>query len=50
MNLQDRRLWWPEGDKYVKMRLSTRALKTIAKYGLNTAAKKYDVDLEQFAR
>ena len=43
-------LWWPEGDKYVKMRLSTRALKTIAKYGLNTAAKKYDVDLEQFAR
>ena len=50
VNLQDRRLWWPEGDKYVKMRLSTRALKTIAKYGLNTAAKKYDVDLEQFAR
>ena len=49
VNLQDRRLWWPEGDKYVKMRLSTRALKTIAKYGLNTAAKKYDVDLEQFA-
>merc|ERR1719265_2122033 len=50
VNLQDRRLWWPEGQKYVKMRLSTRALKTIAKYGLNTAAKKYDVDLEQFAR
>jgi len=50
VNLQDRRLWWPEGEKYVKMRLSTRALKTIAKYGLNTAAKKYDVDLQQFAR
>jgi hypothetical protein len=30
--------------------ISTRVLKTIAKYGLNTAAKKYEVDLEQFAR
>ena len=50
VNLQDRRLYWPEGQKYVKMRLSTKALKTIAKYGLGTAAKKYEIDLEQFAR
>mmetsp|Transcript_15088 Transcript_15088/g.45059 ORF Transcript_15088/g.45059 Transcript_15088/m.45059 type:complete len:120 (-) Transcript_15088:44-403(-) len=50
VNLQDRRLWWPEGEKYVKMRLSTKALKTIAKYGLGPAAKKYEVDLEAFAR
>ncbi|KAJ1456824.1 ribosomal L28 family-domain-containing protein [Pelagophyceae sp. CCMP2097] len=48
VNLQDRRLWWVEGNRFVKMRISTKALKTIAKYGLNSAAKKYDVDLNSF--
>ncbi len=50
MNLQDRRLWWSEGNKFVQMRVSTKALKTIAKYGLGKTAKKYDVDLNEFAR
>ena len=27
VNLQDRKLWWPEGNRFVKMRVSTKALK-----------------------
>lgn len=50
MNLQTRRMWWEEGQKFVKMRVSTKALKTIAKYGLNKAAKKYEIDLNDYAR
>ena len=32
-NLQDKRIWVPELSKWVKVRLSTRALKTINKNG-----------------
>ena len=32
-NLQDKRIWVPELDKWVKVRLSCRALKTIEKNG-----------------
>lgn len=49
VNLQWRKLWWPEGDKFVRLRISTRTLKTIKKYGLHTTAKKNGVDLNQFA-
>mmetsp|Transcript_16452 Transcript_16452/g.51532 ORF Transcript_16452/g.51532 Transcript_16452/m.51532 type:complete len:127 (+) Transcript_16452:75-455(+) len=48
VNLQKRKLWWEEGNCYVRMRISTKALKTIAKYGLQKAAKKYDVDLASY--
>ncbi|KAJ8600060.1 hypothetical protein CTAYLR_001856 [Chrysophaeum taylorii] len=48
VNLQTRRLWWAEADRYVRMRVSTKALKTIAKYGLQKAANKYDVDLTKY--
>jgi len=27
VNLQNRKLWWEEGNRYVKMRVSTKALK-----------------------
>jgi len=48
VNLQPRRMWWEEGSRYVRMRVSTKAIKTIQKYGLAEAAKKYDVDLNKF--
>lgn len=48
VNLQNRRFWWEEGSRYVRMRVSTKGLKTIKKYGLETAAKKYEVDLSKF--
>mmetsp|Transcript_68333 Transcript_68333/g.137428 ORF Transcript_68333/g.137428 Transcript_68333/m.137428 type:complete len:130 (-) Transcript_68333:268-657(-) len=48
VNLQKKRLWWPEGNKFVTLRISTKALRTIEKYGLDTAAKKYELDLSTY--
>ena len=39
VNLQKRRLWWSEGKKWINIRISTKALKTIQKVGLNNFAK-----------
>ena len=48
VNLQKRRLWWQEGNKWVTLRISTKALKTIQKVGLNKFAKSQGVDLRKF--
>ena len=48
VNLQKRRLWWQEGNKWVTMRISTKALKSIQKVGLNKFAKSQGVDLSKF--
>ena len=48
VNLQKRRLWWQEGNKWVTMRISTKALKSIQKVGLNKFAKAQGVDLSKF--
>ena len=45
VNLQERRLWWAEGNRFVKLRLSTRALKTVQKKGLGAYAKQLGVHL-----
>ena len=45
VNLQERRLWWAEGKRFIKLRVSTRALKTIQKKGLGAYAKQLGVDL-----
>lgn len=49
VNLQTRKLWWEEGNKFVKLRLATRTIKTVKKNGLNATAKKYGVDLNKFS-
>jgi large subunit ribosomal protein L28 len=49
VNLQSRKLWWEEGNKFVKIRISTRTLKTVQKNGLHATAKKYGVDLNKFS-
>jgi large subunit ribosomal protein L28 len=49
VNLQTKTLWWEEGNKMVKVRVSTRTLKTIKKKGLDKLAKEYNVDLNKFA-
>ena len=46
-NLQQRRLWWAEGNKWLKLRVSTRALKTIQKKGLGPYAKSLGIDLNK---
>ena len=48
VNLQKRRLWWQEGNKWVTLRISTKALKSIQKVGLNKFAKSQGVDLNKF--
>ena len=45
VNLQSRRLWWAEGNRWVKIRLSTRALRTVQKKGLGAFAKELGVNL-----
>ena len=35
-NLQTKRLWWPEGNRYVKLRLSAKGLRYIDKKGVDT--------------
>ena len=44
-NLQTRRLYVPELDKKIKVKLSTSALKTIDKVGLMTYLKKQNLKL-----
>ena len=48
VNLQKRRLWWQEGKKWVTLRISTKALKSIQKVGLNKFTKSQGVDLSKF--
>lgn len=47
-NLQARRFWWAEGDCWVKLRVSTRAMRTIDKVGLHEFAIKSGVDLTRY--
>ena len=48
VNLQWKRVWWPEGKRWVKLRLSTKAIKTLQKKGLTTFAKDAGINLNQF--
>ncbi|MCP4807496.1 MAG: 50S ribosomal protein L28 [Proteobacteria bacterium] len=47
-NLQKKRLWWAEGERFVTLKVSTRALRTIRKNGLGAFAKSAGVDLNQY--
>ena len=46
-NLQWNRVWWPEGNRWVKLRLSTKAIKTLEKKGLNAMAKEAGINLNK---
>lgn len=48
VNLQRKKFWWPEGNRTIKLRLSTRGIRTIRKLGVDAAAKKYNVDLKKY--
>lgn len=47
-NIQAKRLWWDEGNRFVRIKVSTRALRTIDKKGLQAFADEAGVDLSQF--
>jgi len=45
-NLQRKRIWVPELNRYIKVRASTRALRTIDKVGVMVFLKKNDLRIE----
>jgi len=45
VNLQVKRVYWPRGKRWVKLRLSAKGMKTIEKMGIEAAAKKAGLDL-----
>ncbi|XP_002993335.2 uncharacterized protein LOC9640894 [Selaginella moellendorffii] len=46
-NLQYKRLWWEAGQRFVRLRICTQALKTIDKKGLDAMAKEAGIDLRK---
>jgi large subunit ribosomal protein L28 len=46
-NLQSKRVWWEEEQRFVRLKLSTKALKTVKKKGLSAVAKEAGVNLRR---
>lgn len=44
-NLQYKKVYWPEGQRWVKLRICTKAIKTVEKNGLQAMAKEAGIDL-----
>ncbi len=44
VNLHTKKFYWVEQDMWIQLRLSTRALRTINKIGLNAALKKAEAE------
>ncbi|MDX2272463.1 MAG: 50S ribosomal protein L28 [Cyanobacteriota bacterium] len=47
-NLQWKRLWWEEGKRFVRLRISTKALKTLKHQTLGEMARQAGLDLNKF--
>lgn len=47
-NLQEKRVWWPQGKRWVKLRLSTKAIKTLQSKGLEAMAKEAGINLNKY--
>jgi len=47
-NLQTKRLFSKELDRFVRLKVATSTLRTIRKLGLDETAKKYEIDLNKF--
>jgi large subunit ribosomal protein L28 len=47
VNLQSKRVWWPQGNRWVKLRLSTKAIKTLQNKGLEAFAREAGINLNK---
>ncbi|NJK47772.1 50S ribosomal protein L28 [Candidatus Gracilibacteria bacterium] len=47
VNLQTKRIWWPQGNRWVTLHLSTKAIKTLDKKGLQAMAKEAGINLNK---
>lgn len=45
VNLQWKRVWWSQGNRWVRLKLSTKAIKTLEKKGLESMAKEAGLNL-----
>lgn len=48
VNLQSRRIYWEEGNAYIRIRIANRTWRTIQRNGLQDTAKKYGIDLMKY--
>lgn len=48
VNLQWKRVWWAEGNRWVRLRLSTKAIKTLEKKGISEMAKEAGINLNKY--
>jgi len=48
VNLQWKRVWWTEGNRWVRLKLSTKAIKTLEHKGLQAMAKAAGIDLNRY--
>lgn len=46
-NLQWKKVWWPQGNRWVRLRLSTKAIKTLENRGIQAMAKEAGINLNQ---
>ncbi len=47
VNLQWKRVWWPQGNRWVRLRLSTKAIKTLNQKGLEAFAREAGINLNR---
>ncbi len=47
-NLQSKRVWWEQGNRWVRLRLSTKAIKTLTTRGLDAMAKEAGINLNKY--
>ncbi|WP_375478236.1 50S ribosomal protein L28 [uncultured Nostoc sp.] len=47
-NLQNKRVWWEGGNRWVKLKLSTKAIKTLQINGLEVMAKEAGINLNHY--
>jgi len=47
-NLQSKRVWWSQGNRWVRLKLSTKAIKTLESKGLHAMAKEAGINLNHY--
>jgi large subunit ribosomal protein L28 len=47
-NLQTKRVWWPGGNRWVKLKLSTKAIKTLDSRGIEAMAIEAGINLNNY--
>ena len=47
-NLQSKRVWWSQGNRWVRLKLSTKAIKTLDSKGMEAMAKEAGINLNHY--